>query len=131
MEPELARSGLAQRHRNCNRVVAGNRLLEEPDHFTVVDLCKTQIGGLQQGGIASSNRVERADVVLDISGLVPIPSLQLVLLGVQIFLFSRDRLVLEQLESVVDAVVARQRCRERDTRLEDPRLAALEMERQD
>ena len=131
MKPELARPVLAQRDRDRHRIVAGGRFLDKADDLGVVERW-------QSAGWRSAARpdwppqpVELADIVLDVAGLVPVAHLELVFLGIQIFLLARDRLVLEQLEAVVDAVIARQRRGERDARLEHPGLAALQVERQD
>src|SRR5262249_61955021 len=75
--------------------------------------------------------VEATDVAFDIAGPIPVADLQFILVGVEIFLLSGYRFVLQQLETVVDAVIARKRGGERHPRLEDPGLAALQMEGQD
>ncbi len=47
-----------------------------------------------------------ANVFADVSGPIPVPRLQLVLLGVEILLLVGERRRLTQLEPAVDAVVA-------------------------
>src|SRR5436305_10105188 len=71
------------------------------------------------------------DVVLDVARRVPVARLDLVLLGVEIFLLSWNGRVLEQLKPVVHAVTARQRSRECHARLENPGFSGLQMERKD
>src|SRR6266436_6966228 len=116
MEPKLPRR-LRQCHRNRHGVVARNRFLDETDDLAVVDRGETQVAGLQQGGIALPHPVEAGDIVLDVSRLVPVAHLEFIFLGVEIFLFARDRLVLEELETVVDAIAARERRSEGHARL--------------
>ena len=48
MEPEFARLGARQRHRDRDRIVAADRLLHVADDGVVIDLGKLQIAGLQQ-----------------------------------------------------------------------------------
>src|SRR4029453_1959866 len=105
MEPELPRSLFRQRDRDRHRVAAVGGLLDEADHLLVVDLREAQPAGLQQGRVAAPDAIEAADIALDIARLVPVADLELVFLGIEIFLLARDRLVLDELESVVDAVV--------------------------
>src|SRR5262245_60246845 len=114
MEPELARRSFRQRHRNRYRVVAGDRFFDVADDFAVVDLGEVQVAGLQQCGIALPDAIEPRDVVLDVAGRVPVAHLELVFLRIEVLLLSRDWRVLKQLESVVDAVVARQGRRQRN-----------------
>src|SRR5262252_6210180 len=131
MEPELARSGLCQCHGDGHRIIACHRFLYETDDLVVVDLREAQIVGLQERRIVPPYAVEAGDVAFDIAGPIPVANLQFILLGVKIFLLSGYRFVLQQLETVVNAVIARQRGGKRHPRLEDPGLAALQMERQD
>ena len=106
MEPELARPGPAQRDRYRHRIVAGGRFLDEADDLGVVEAGEAQVVGLLQRRVGLAHPVELPDVVLDVAGLVPVAHLDLVLLGIQIFLLAGQRLVLEELEAVVDAVIA-------------------------
>src|SRR6516225_2049569 len=131
MKPELARSGLCQRHGDGHGVIACFRFLYETDDLAVVDLREAQIVGLQERRIVSPYAVEARDVAFDIAEPVPVAHLQFILLGIKVFLLSGYRFVLQQLETVVDAVIARQRGGKRHPRLEDPGLAALQVERQD
>src|SRR6266566_4525967 len=131
MKPELPRSGLCQRHGDGHRIVARYRFLDEADDVVVIDLRKAQIAGLQERRIVPPYPVEACDVVFDIARPIPVASLQFILLGVKVFLLSGYRFVLQQLETVVNAVIARQRGGKRHSRLEDPGLPALQMERQD
>src|SRR5215475_1901366 len=131
MKPELARSGLCQRHGDGHHIIACHRFLYETDDLVVVDLREAQIVGLQERRIVTPYAVEAGDVTFDIPGPIPVANLQFILLGVKVFLLSGYRFVLQQLETVVNAVIARQRGGKRHPRLEDPGLAALQMERQD
>src|SRR5712692_3122635 len=130
MEPKLPRSGLGQRHSDRDSVIARDRLLDEADDLAVVDLREAQIARLQESRIAVPQLVEATDIALDIARLAPVARLQLVFLGAEILLPAGNRLVLEQLEPIVDAVVPRKRRGQRDPRLEDPWLAGLQVDRQ-
>src|SRR5262245_22377667 len=125
MKPELAWSGPRQRYGNGDRIDSGHRFLDEANHLAVVDLGKTQIIGLQQGGVVPADAVEASDITFDVARLIPVTHFQFVFLGVEVFLLSGDRFMLQELEAIVDAVIAGQRGGERHPRLEDPRLAAL------
>src|SRR6516165_2118054 len=131
MKPELARPGLCQRHGDGHRIIACYRFLYETDDLVVVDLGEAQIAGLQECRIVPPYAVEAGDIVFDIAGPIPVANLQFVLLGVKVFFLAGYRFVLQQLETIVDAVIARKRGGQRHSRLEDPGLAALQMERQD
>src|SRR5262245_50136803 len=120
MKPELPRSGLRQRHGDGHRIIACHRFLDETDDLVVIDLREAQIAGLQQRRIVPPYPVEATDVAFDIAGPIPVADLQFILVGVEIFLLSGYRFVLQQLETVVDAVIARKRGGERHPRLEDP-----------
>jgi hypothetical protein len=60
VQPELPRGAWAQPNRHRHRVVVRRRLPDETNHVIVVDLHKTQIGGLLQGRIAASEPVQAA-----------------------------------------------------------------------
>src|ERR1700745_3853089 len=92
VQPELLRRA-GQRDRAGDRIVAGGRLFDEAGDVVVIDLQEAQIGGLQQRGIAAADRVEPLDVVLDVSGLIPVARLDLVLFRVDVFFAAGDRLV--------------------------------------
>src|SRR5262249_43743958 len=130
VQPELLR-GVGERDRAGDRVVAADRLLQETDDIVVVDLQELQVAGLLKRAVVTTDLVQPADIILDVARRVPVARLDLVFLGVEIFLAPRDGLVLEQLEAVVDAVVRRQRRGKREARLEHPRLAGLQLHRQD
>src|SRR5215472_1232940 len=131
MKPELARPGLCQRHGDGHRVIACYRFLYETDDLVVIDLGEAQSATLQERRIVPPYAVEAGDIVFDIAGPIPVANLQFILLGVKVFLLSGYRFVLQELETVVNAVITRQRGGKRHPRLEDARLAALQMERQD
>ena len=116
------------RRRRVRRV---DRLLDEADHLAVLDAEEAQIAGLLQRGIAAADVIEPGDIGLDVAGLVPVPDLDLVLLGIEIFLATRYRLVFEQFEAAVDAVGGGQRRGQRGARFERPGFAALQMIGQD
>src|SRR5260370_22780478 len=107
VKPELPRSDLCQRHGDGHRIVACYRFLDETDDVVVVDLRKAQIAGLQERRIVPPYPVEACDVVFDIAGPIPVANLHFILLGVKVFLLSGYRFVLQQFETVVDAVTAR------------------------
>src|ERR1700730_3169658 len=70
MEPELARVPLRQRHGDRHGILAVDRLLDEADHFVVVDLREPQVARLQQCRIAAPDAIEPADIALDVARLV-------------------------------------------------------------
>src|SRR5205085_2580635 len=125
MEPEFPRTFLCERHRHRHRIVARRGLLHVADNVIIIHLRKTQIARLQQSRICSANAIKLRDIAADIARPVPVSRLELIFLGIEIFFLSGYRLVLEKLESVVDAVVSGKRCSQRKARLEDPLLAAL------
>src|SRR5262249_62143608 len=113
MEPELPRAGAAECDRHRNGIAARRRFLDEADDLVVIDEGEAQIAGLQQRGVGAPQSVEAPDVVLDVAGPIPIANLELVFLGIEIFLAAGDRGVLDELEPAVDAVARRQRRRPR------------------
>src|SRR5215813_15061825 len=125
MKPEFPRSSLCQRHGDSHRVVAPCRLLDETDDLVVIDLGEAQIAGLQQRRIVPPYPVKATDVAFDIAGPIPVAHPQFIFVGVKIFLLSGYRFMLQQLEAIVDAVIARKRGSQRHSRLEDPWFAAL------
>src|SRR5262249_17438875 len=131
MKPELPRSDLRQRHGDGHRTIACYRFLDETDDLVVVNLGEAQIAGLQQRRIVPPYSVEAADLIFDIARPIPVADIQFIFLGIEVFLLSWYRFVLQQLETVVDAVIARKRGGQRHPRLEDPWFATLQMERQD
>ena len=83
-----------------------------------------------QGGILAADAVKIADIRLDVAGLVPVSHFDFVFFRVQIFFPARDRLVLQKLKTVVDAVGGGERGGERDAGFEHPGLPGLQVERQ-
>src|SRR5829696_2624038 len=130
VEPELPRAAAIEGDGDRHRVIAGGGFLHEAGDVIVVHLCEAQIAGLLQRCTALPQPIEMADIVLDVAFFVPVPRLQLVFLRVQILFLARDRLVLEQLEAIIDAVIARERRSERDACLKDPGIARLQVEGQ-
>src|ERR1700674_1477461 len=108
-----------------------DRLLHEADDIAVIDRNEAQLAGLLQRRVCPPGAVEIADVGLDIARLVPVPHLDLVLFGVEIFFAAWNRIVFQKLEPVVDAVAAGQRGGKRDAGFEHPGLAALQVPGQD
>src|SRR4051812_20574876 len=125
MKPEFSWSSFCQCHRHSDRIIALHRFLDKSDHFAVVDLREAQVVDLQQSRVSFPYPIKLTDVILDVAWLLPISDLKLVFLRVEIFLLAGYRFMLEQLESIVDAVAARERSRQRDARLEHPRLSGL------
>src|SRR5262249_31419546 len=130
MKPELPRSSLCQRYGDGHRIIACYRFLDETDDLVVVNLGEAQIAGLQQRRIVPPYSVEAADIIFDIARPIPVADIQFIFLGIEVFLLSGYWFVLQQLETVLDAVIARKRGGQRHSRLEDPGLAALQMEGQ-
>src|SRR6202165_5718053 len=120
-----------QRDGRNDRVGLIDRFLDKADDVAVIDRNEAQLAGLVQRGVFAPGTVEVADVGLDVAGLVPIPHLDLVFFGIEIFFLAGYWIVFQEFEPVVDAVGARQRSGKRDARLEHPGLAALQMVGQD
>src|ERR1700730_7294279 len=71
MKPELARSGLCQRHSHGHLIVACHRFLYKTDDLVVVDLREAQIVGLQKRRIGAPYAVEAGDKGLGFVCAVP------------------------------------------------------------
>ena len=99
--PRTARQG------NCRNDGIGpvHGLLHKADDVAVIHPDEPQIAGLQQGRVLAPQPVQAADVSLDVARLVPVTDLDLVFVGVEIFLPARHRLVFNELEAVIDAVI--------------------------
>src|SRR5262249_57053591 len=121
---------LLQRRGDGRGFVACSRLLEEADALVVVDWREAKFVVLRERRIVPPYAVEAGDIVFDIAEPIPVANLQFILLGVKVFLLSGYRFVLQQLETVINAVIVRQRGGKRHPRLENPGLAALQMGRQ-
>src|SRR6201982_502777 len=63
-----------------------------------------------QRPILASDLVQLGDVVLNISGRVPISFLELVLLGIQVLFAIRDRYIFTKLKTAVNTVGRREGC---------------------
>src|SRR6266403_1682341 len=63
-----------------------------------------------QRPIFASDLVQLSDVVLNISGRVPISLLELVLLGIQVLFAIRNRYIFTKLKTAVDTVGGREGC---------------------
>ena len=96
------------RQRDCDGDGDGvglvDRFLHEADDVAVIDRKEAQLTGLLQRRVCPAGAVEIADVGLDIARFVPVPHLDLVFIGIEIFFAAWYRLVFQKLESVVDAV---------------------------
>ena len=84
-----------------------DRFLDKADDVAVVDRMKRRLLVCCRAALARRTRLSSRDIGLDVAGLVPIPHLDLVFFGIEIFFPARDRLVLQQFEAVVDAVSCR------------------------
>ena len=84
-------------------VVRGFAVIEDVVVPGVVEL---DVGELLQGGGGMAQRVDAPDVFANVRRVVPVPRLQLILLGIGVFLLAGKRRRLAQLEAAVDAVVA-------------------------
>ncbi len=117
-----------QRDRHDDDVVGLRILLGESDDVAVLDRQKTQVARLQQRGVGRDAPGSSAVMYgLMLPGLFQSRVLISYFSEFEILFAAGNRLVLEQFEAVVDAVVARQRRGEREARLEHPRLAALQV----
>src|SRR3984893_797861 len=83
-----------QRDRDDDAVGLIDRFLDEADDVAVIDRNEAQIAGLLQRRVCPAGAVEIADVGLDIAWLVPVPHLDLVFFGIEIFFAARYRLPL-------------------------------------
>src|ERR1700732_2478607 len=70
---------------------------------------KTQVLILAQGASLTTNPVSLCYIFLDIARSIPVPFLELVLFGVQIFFLTWDGDIFAELESAVDSVDRRKR----------------------
>src|ERR1700694_3590453 len=104
-EPEFAHLA-RQRNRDNDAVGLIDRFLDEADNVAVIDGNEAQIACLLQRRIFPAGAVEIADIGLDIARLVPIPHLDLVFFGIEIFLAAWYGFVFEKFKSVADAVIA-------------------------
>src|SRR6202171_789031 len=96
-----------QRDGRNDRVGLIDRFLDKADDVAVIDRNEAQLAGLLQRGVFAPGTVEVADVGLDIAGLVPIPHLDLVFFGIELFFLAGYWIVFQEFEPVVDAVGAR------------------------
>src|SRR5262245_53759369 len=78
-----------------------------------------------------SDSVYSRDPILDVPGCIPIALFELVLLGIEILLTTRQRLVLAQLVSAVDSVKRRKRRRHKHSNHERRAAALLKNNRED
>src|SRR4029079_16877618 len=93
------------RQRYCDGDGVGliDRFFHEADDIAVVDRKEAQLAGLLQRRVFPARAVEIADVGLDVARLVPVPHLDLVFFGIEVFLATRNWIVFQKLETVVDA----------------------------
>ncbi len=111
-KPEFMRVA-RQRDGADNRVGPIDRFLDEAGNVAVIDGEETQQARLLQRRVRPPGTVELADIGLDVAGSIPVPHLDLIFLGIEIFFAAGNRLVLQQFEAVVDAVGTRKRRGER------------------
>src|SRR5215471_4035984 len=104
MQPEFLWSR-GQRDGTRDRIGAVAGLLQEPNDIIVVDRQKLQIGRLMQRAVVAPDPVEPAKIILDVARLIPVARGDFVFFRVEVFLAAGNRLVLEQLEAVVDAII--------------------------
>src|SRR3954471_15296615 len=104
-KPELVRVA-RQGDRGNHRVGPIHRLLHKADDVAVIDSDEAEIAGLLQGRVGAACAIEIADVGFYVAGSVPVAHLDLVFFRIEIFFLARNGLVLEQFETVVDAVGA-------------------------
>lgn len=92
-------------HNDNVREIAG--CFAVADHLGVIRLMKSQIPHLVEGGILAADPVEARDQVLQAPAAVYIPTLQFVLLGVQVFFAARfpGRVLAKLKRRTVDPVV--------------------------
>src|SRR6516225_5553831 len=86
-------------------VVSVDRLFQKSSDVLAIHRQKLQIGGLLQRGVLAPDRVELANIVFDIAGRVPVARLDFIFFRIDIFFTTRDRLMFEQLETVIDSVI--------------------------
>src|SRR5580704_17985925 len=91
---------------------------------------EAQVSEFVQGRVLAAKAVEDRDVALDVARTVPIPNLVLVFFRVEVLLAPGDRLVLAQLEAVIDAVGRRQRAGQHQADAERRPAAFLQKKRQ-
>src|SRR5262249_30172318 len=84
-KPELVRVARERNggHHNVAVVIGA---FGEADNVRVIDVQELQARSLLESRIGAPGGVEIADVVFDVAGIVPVSNLDLVLLGVEIFL---------------------------------------------
>ncbi len=80
------------------------RFLEIEKYGGVIASAERQMIGLLERRVFGSDRIEPCDEGLDIAGGIPIPALELVFLGIQILLTTREGGILTELESTVDSI---------------------------
>src|SRR6266478_7665101 len=91
------------RQRDCDGDGVGlvDRFLDEADDISIIDRQEAQLTCLLQRRVCLAGAVEIADVGLDIARFVPVPHLDLVFFGIEIFLAAWDWFVFQKLKSVV------------------------------
>src|SRR5665213_4545303 len=69
VEPEAARL-LGKRYDNGDGIAAVHRFLDEADHVRIVGLQEAEVCRLQQRRVFAADRIELAQIGLDVAGLV-------------------------------------------------------------
>src|SRR6266487_788178 len=91
----------------------------------IIRVIEAQIIVKMKRAIFAPDSIEPPDPILDVSRRVPIPLLELILLGIQIFLATGQSVVFAQFVAAVDAVESGERGREGDTNHESRPAAVL------
>ena len=103
----------------------GSHLAVKED-VVVVAAVETQVGQFLQRAVLAPDAVDGGDQFLDVARAIPVPHLVVVFFRVQVLLLARNGGVLAQLETVVDAVDARQRRGQNEARRERRPPAVLQ-----
>ena len=87
-----------------NDAVARRRDFAIKQDRVIISVIETQVIVKMECAILNPNLIQPRDPVLDVLRRVPIPFLQLILLGIQIFLTTGQSVVFAQFVAAVDAV---------------------------
>src|SRR6266404_5528313 len=87
-----------------NNVVACRRHFAVKEDRVIISVIEAQVIVKMERAILGPNLIQPRDPILDVLRGVPIPLLELILFGIQIFLATGQSVVFAQLISAVDAV---------------------------
>ncbi len=121
-------SRLTANKRKSLLILGGLAVIED---VIVPGVVEPQIGKLLQRRVRLPQPVDEGDIRLDVALAVPIPRLDLVFLGIEIFLLAGECPRLAELEAAVKAVVAGKRRREHEADLKAGPAARLQIGRVD